>query len=283
MSVPAKQNPRVLVGRLCTGEPEIDRAQYVLSIQQGVECDCFFIQGEGRRTAHWQLYKEFMKKANDYDYFLKLDGDMTLVENDAIKRCVACMEAHCACHVCFPVLDALTNSWIYGMHFFHSSATWRLADFHSTSYDPHPTNTERFAVERDESPIVLHAHMKDLERSFKYGTHRAIKARYGKSLRARTYQWWTLARVAREFAREKRGVHAAALQGVYFAMEKKLSPDDEDDCSPVVNKELSSIGSGPLATRNMIFHLRKRTFFVKCWVIGRISTFFRRLLHMENS
>ncbi len=165
---------KLLVGILHAGEQEFDACQAALSRQINVEFDRFTIADKPNKAAHDELYVRFMDQARDYTHFVKLDADMVLYDETALRRLLSLFDAEDVAVVGNYVFDAPSGLSIPILHAFRSDVTWTLGS-EPLAVDYRPNLPGR-AVKRVKPDIASHMSDPSTFQLFRYGVHKALKS-----------------------------------------------------------------------------------------------------------
>ena len=115
---------RVLVGMLYSGESEYEQAKKSLLNQKHPNIQFFEICNLPNKQAHDLLYKTFMSKADECDFYLKLDADMVLAHDEVITEMVNTAKLYDSAHLFAYVKDCPSDLMIPGIQMFRSDSKW---------------------------------------------------------------------------------------------------------------------------------------------------------------
>jgi hypothetical protein len=168
---------RILVGTLYTIENEIGECLAALHRQTYPAYDHFIVEGLPDRDAHDALYGRFMKLADDYDLFLKLDADMVIENEFLFEQIVGVFRSNNHIDMfTIPVYDYFSRQFILGLHTFRNTVTWQLRDDVFT--DKHNVHRTRIFVDQGPlTPAAIHCPNPSPFQSFHLGIHRGVKIR----------------------------------------------------------------------------------------------------------
>lgn len=166
---------KVLVITLYCGEPQLDACMASVAAQQGVALEHVLIKHKPNVEAHRELYEIINARSSEFDYFLKLDADMTLVDDHALVRLLARVQPDTDIFS-FSVFDYFTGSDIPAAHIYSNRVTFKI----DTMDDLYPDMLEveypgRKHFEKDTQRNVRHAFEPTAEQAFLFGLHRALK------------------------------------------------------------------------------------------------------------
>jgi hypothetical protein len=185
----------LLIGMMCNGEREIAEALTSLRRQTFTEWDLFQIENLPNKIAHKKLYATFMERANDYRYFLKLDGDMVFKHGRSLEQLYAFANVPGQDAIMIDVWDWPSMLLIPGVQAFSNRAKWgenedNLIVDHAPQY---PGKSDY--ITGPDAVVVNHMPNPSKYQSFRYGIHRIHKAiqpdREQKQL-ARGLKHWTI-------------------------------------------------------------------------------------------
>jgi hypothetical protein len=165
---------KVLIGILHIGEAEFSACLDSISSQLGVVAECFVISDKPNKDAHDELYSTFMSRSTAFDYFFKLDADMTLRSPDALRALVSAVRSKGAAHALSYVFDHPSSLAIPGVQIFRSDSRWEGSDEQlNVDYPPRLTGESMLIVD----PIYVdHMSSPSHYQLFRYGIHKALKA-----------------------------------------------------------------------------------------------------------
>ena len=165
---------RILTGLLYTNEAEYPRAELGLSGQHGVHVESFVLSGLPNKQAHDELYARFMARASEFDFFFKLDADMTLRSPSSLKSLIDIVSRKGAAHALSYVYDVPSGLAIPGVQLFRSDSRWEGSDEQlNVDYPPRLMGESVLIVD----PIFVdHMSSPSAYQLFRYGIHKALKA-----------------------------------------------------------------------------------------------------------
>lgn len=216
---------RLLIITLSSGEAALPKLQEQLRRQTFQNFDHKILAGLGNIQAHRQCYETIMSQAADYDYFIKIDADMTFSRDTALAEALAVAEEHKVYnHFAFEIFDFFTNRLIGSVNLFRSGVRWERSD-EGVFVDPQPAN----AVRRDwceaPAPFINHGEIVSDFECFSFGVHKAIKVlqrgstRIARGKRNLHFQNMQEMRALCQSVQEPR--HIMAFAGVLWALENK--------------------------------------------------------------
>lgn len=165
---------RVLVGVLHSGESEYPLCVNSARQQTGVDVNIFTISGKENKNAHDALYDEFMRNAAGYDFFFKLDADMSIRTPTGLKTLVEHAAEHNAAHLMSYVLDCPSGLLIPGVQLFRSDSRWEGSDDNlNVDYPPRIFGKSLLLTRNAYVDHMTDPHDYQL---FRYGIHKALKA-----------------------------------------------------------------------------------------------------------
>ena len=165
---------RFLVGTLHTEENEVEECLDSIRRQRGVDFEQIFIEGLPKREAHERLYGTFMRRASEFDFFIKVDADMVLLSHTLFADVASRFEGHTALGMKIAVWDFFADGLIIGLHAYRSSVRWAARERLFTDVDPVPRSA--IVVDRDDlAPAAIHCKDPSPYQCFHYGLHRGVK------------------------------------------------------------------------------------------------------------
>lgn len=238
---------RLLILTLSSGEAALPLLLRRLAEQSFQDFEHEVISGLPNRAAHNHLYRTIMRRASEFDLFLKLDADMTLRAPTSLAEAVRAADHHPeAQHVAFHVWDCFTEEETLGVHIFRSGVSWgEITD--DLFVDPDPPNATQILWEGPPAPFVNHGEVVSDFECFAFGVHKLLKA----AQRGRTpgvgqkphkyYRHMRNCARIRDLYRETRARrHMLALAGVIWAIDHKAvaSIADKADLQDAFDSEL---------------------------------------------
>jgi hypothetical protein len=165
---------RVLVGILYSGESEFNASLASASRQKEVAIETFIITDKPNKIAHDELYETFMTRAKYFDFFLKLDADMTLRHEYCVRDLLRSVTSEKAAHALSYVYDSPSSLAIPGVQIFRSDSKWEgSTDTLNVDYLPKLFGKSILITE----PIFVdHMPAPSDYQLFRYGIHKTLKA-----------------------------------------------------------------------------------------------------------
>ena len=116
---------RLLVLTLSTGEAALPVLLQQLASQTFRKFEHEVFRGLRNREAHEQLYRAITDLAGSYEFFLKLDADMTFRCPSALEDALRAAEDYPeGQHFVFPIYDFFTDEETLAVHLFRSGVRW---------------------------------------------------------------------------------------------------------------------------------------------------------------
>lgn len=117
--------PKALVLTLYCGEAEYEACKASVTRQVNVETEHVYFEWLPNSEAHEAVYRTIMERSDQFDVFLKLDADMVLVHENAIRDVYEIMlEVPETDHLSMPVYDLPSGTFLMGFHLFSRRAGW---------------------------------------------------------------------------------------------------------------------------------------------------------------
>jgi hypothetical protein len=181
----------LLVLTLYSGENEFQRMLDSLSDQK-VNFDHKVFKGLPNKKAHDLLYRKIAVSTDSYRFFLKLDADMVLGRDDALKLIMEEMSRPRLDHAIFPVHDWMSKCSILGAHAYSSRVSWST-DSDDLFVDPNPSIPgDRSIISTAPNDLIIHSPDPSPYQAFYFGYHRCLKAtelRWGYKSSQALLQW----------------------------------------------------------------------------------------------
>jgi hypothetical protein len=238
--------PRVLVVTAEAGEPQLDPSARALARQEGVTWERVVISGlpieDAQRAVHAAA-----AAAAQYDWVLKLDGDMVLSHPRALLEMIDRAEAaRTEARYTEPVLDWYTDRQIEGVHLLRPRAVPPEVEIAPPFFDRWIAQMPGVVVRRLAVPAVLHGPEANLEQGLRFGLQRGSKAR---SQGPRGGHWHRIDDLRRNWRTHGHPVVQAAVAGAAvglgLAPEVPPSPDLVSRTSPRFAALLRSLTEDP--------------------------------------
>ena len=242
--------PRLLVLTLSNGEAALPTLTQQLAQQSFSDFDHEIIAGLSNRAAHNRLYQIIMNRAASFDFFLKLDADMTLRSTHALAAALRAADSRPDVqHFAFPIWDCFTEEETLGVHLFRSGVRWpEIAD--DLFVDPDPPNVTQLLWRGSPAPFANHGEVVSDFECFSFGVHKFLKvAQRQRAGSARTFKHHKHARHMQNCARIRdlyRTTHARrhqlAVAGMMWAMRRDdvAAMSSKADLQQVFEREVRS-------------------------------------------
>jgi hypothetical protein len=165
---------RVMVGVLHAGESEFSSCIKSIQDQRGVDLHYEVISDLPNKEAHDTLYDLFMSHAAEFEFFFKLDADMTLRTSESLHSLVTTVQSNGAAHALSYVFDHPSSLSIPGVQLFRSDSRWGGSDEAlNVDYPPRLGGSSMIVID----PIYVdHMSSPSQYQLFRYGIHKALKA-----------------------------------------------------------------------------------------------------------
>jgi hypothetical protein len=241
--------PRILILTLNSGEMEFDSCRASVAAQTGVSIDQAVYAGLGNREGHKAIYSEIMRRAREFDLFVKLDADMVLNRPTALRDVHRFFRDHPGLdHLCALVNDHFTGHPIPGVHVFSPRVRWDIRSIDDLFVDPDPEHPGPGIFNPPDLPIfVEHAPNPGRFQAFHFGYHRALKAfqraQANPSLPQKVYQLGILNSLELQFRRTRRPELAFAVVGADLVARGKLGGASGDKTSRDVEAAFAQLAS----------------------------------------
>lgn len=171
-----KDNPRIYIGTLYSGENEYDEMLKSLKNQNHTNWTHEVFKNLPNKEAHDKLYSRIMELKNEYDLFIKLDADMVFDTNEALDIIINYFKNSSKLdHLILRIKDWFTDKNIIGLHTFTNNARWKKSN-EMVFVDPNPIVPGLFKIETPKVNIINHSPNPSDFQAFHFGIHRSIKA-----------------------------------------------------------------------------------------------------------
>lgn len=170
----AIEKNRVLIGILYSGENEYQESISALKSQLFKNSEYFAIENLPNKLAHDTLYRDFMSRAQDFDYFLKLDADMVFANQNVLAEMVQSMQNENLAHLFAWVDDCPSGIKIPGIQMFKSDTKWLGSNEQlNVDYPPQINGLSKVFFDKN---WINHMPNPDEYQLFRYGVHKALKS-----------------------------------------------------------------------------------------------------------
>jgi hypothetical protein len=161
---------------LYSGEGEYGACKESVARQQDVIVEHVYFEWLQNSDAHEALYREIMSRSEEFDFFMKIDADMTLVAADTLVTLVDLMRAEQGLdHLSLPVYDIPSESYLMGFHIFSPRVHWTFP-LDPLFPDRHPDFPGQQLIDYShQASYVTHMSRPTALQAFALGLHRASK------------------------------------------------------------------------------------------------------------
>lgn len=170
---------KILVGIMHSNEPQVeDCIKSVNNQKYNDHYDYFVISGLTKREAHDKLYSQFMNKQDEFDIFIKLDGDMVIERSDFFIFIEEKFKRYINLDwIRLEVFDYFLQENMSGLNIYSNTVRW---DTNSNNFFTDRTMIKN-SVRKDIGIVpsekwITHCKDASLYQAFNFGFHRAIKA-----------------------------------------------------------------------------------------------------------
>ena len=217
--------------------------------------DVFVLSGLANREAHETLYRTFMERAHEVDFFVKVDADMVLSRLSFLQEVSGWMANRPGVdHLEIPVSDLFTDRQIWGLHVYRSHVRWDSVPrgvFLDLNNCIHPGS---YAQEKDVlAPAAEHCPDPSPFQCYHYGLHKAVKVIQQDERRvlhvSRMNHWGKIVDIIRHAQRNHDPRLTLALAGAADAFNLSWSTEHLDFNHPEVTKVFRAHDERSLARR----------------------------------
>jgi hypothetical protein len=165
---------KVFIGTLyCKEENGFKECCEIINSQKNIEITHHVIQDLFEFEAHQELTKYWNNIKNNFDFFIKIDPDMTLSNDDIIFKICEKMTKEKIDFLQHGLQDFISNSQIFGLNTYNKNVEFYLND-NKLSPDKN-CNREKHICLYDKTIVGHHMlHCNNLQ-AFHYGVHRGLK------------------------------------------------------------------------------------------------------------
>lgn len=224
--------PRVLIGTLYSGENEFSEVRTALARQTFTNWEHVVVEHLENKEAHDTLYRYFMNRRNEFDLFLKLDGDMVFRTTESLGELVRLFQSVPDLdHLMTPVFDWYSRMHIPALHMFSNRAAW-IEDAAEQLFVDAPPQVpgKRISWRSHPAPFVVHSPNPSPEQAFLFGVHRASKViQSGRRVFHRgqaSFQWRLLKAVWKHYEETRDPRLGLCLHGAELVFRGRLTHSD---------------------------------------------------------
>ena len=231
---------KVLVGILYCGENEFTSCLASIKSQNYKHFDYFIIENLPNQLAHNSLYQKFMNRANEFEYFIKIDADMVLCRNTFFTEVISEMENSLEIdNLQIAVHDYFTDSLIYGLHVYRSSVKWRITDIKNDIFvDRIEIINKRKNDKTKLAPAAKHAPNPSLFHSYHFGLHKTVKiiqpTKKHLDMESSTFHFSNIINTFKHYSRTRNKKLLFALEGFNDTIKYKYNPSNINYNDPFV-------------------------------------------------
>lgn len=228
-----KQNPRLFIGTMYSGENEYDECKEMIFAQTYKNFEHFVYKDLNYKDAHDALYNEFMSKSDEFDIMIKVDADMVIREKTFFEWVVQKFQKDEELDMLSMALhDFYMDDLIWGMHAYRNTVKWNTGNEIVYTDRMHAKDTIR-KTELHWDKVADHCKNPSDIQAFHFGFHRALKAVQPGRIKARLDgNWKKMELVYNNFLRNKDRRIALALAGTeelfsHYYKEENISYNQE--------------------------------------------------------
>jgi hypothetical protein len=172
-------NIKVLIITLTIGEPQLPKQKGQLNTQQGVDLKHVVISDMSADEAMRCLINECELHRGQFDYVIKLDGDMTLSSNDTVLKIVERLENTNKDRLTLTVFDYILRMRIFGVHIFKLNKMPKNIEVTAHKRDDWLLGMNG-TIQKCKDNLVLHCESPSPLQLYTFGFNRGLKTQYKK-------------------------------------------------------------------------------------------------------
>ena len=170
-----ERQPTLMIGTLTTDENELVECRRSVGRQTYKPLDHLVIAGQAKKQAVATLLQRF--RESDFDYMIKVDGDVVLLDPTFAERAVGILEANQHIDLLqMAILDYFSGAPMQGINAYRRSVEWRQerqnALFTDRSFVP---KTKRLVTWAPFARSAIHSPNPSSFHAFHFGVHRGLK------------------------------------------------------------------------------------------------------------
>jgi hypothetical protein len=225
---------KILIGVMYCIENEYEQCLESIKRQSYRHHDYFVVEKLPNKEAHDTLYSTFMKRAEDYDFFIKIDADMVLVKDSFFEDIIAYFSKHPDVDdLQIAVHDFFCDRLIYGLHVYSSRMVWEIKD--EKLFVDRCIDSNLYKQVNDCSqlaPAAWHCPNPSHFQAYHFGLHKAVKVtqrgQAALNYNAAFDHWDNLISLIQNFRAQQTLPLAFAIIGAYEAIRQGFSAKNVD-------------------------------------------------------
>ena len=172
------KHKKILVLTAFCDEDQAEAQSASLDAQLGVVLEQAVVSGLSFIESQKEIHRLAYKHSHDYDFCLKLDGDMVLGGRHMVANLTNLIEKNSSQfdRLVVPVNDFFLNKQILGCHFWRASKTPKGFSAVPPRGDAWLDSIPGKIFGKTRTPQVYHAYAPSLSQALRFGVNRAIKA-----------------------------------------------------------------------------------------------------------
>lgn len=252
----------VVVGTLGSGENELADCRRSVGMQVYPGLDHMVIEGLPKKEAVATLMDQFL--ASKFDYMVKVDGDMVLLDRDFVARAVEILEANPKIDMLqMAILDFFSGMPMQGINAYRRTVDWQTKRqdvlFTDKSFVP---KSKRLVVWSTFARSAIHSPNPSPFGAFHFGAHRGLKVlqphRDALDAGQAAEQVMYLERTWEHFKQRRDPRLAAACLGFEMAMAGEFEVGDLDYTNPKMKAAFAEYAELDAARLEALVEERRR-------------------------
>lgn len=236
---------RILVGIMYCIENEFEQCKKAIQQQTHQDWELFTIEQLPNKPAHDLLYQTFMNRAEEFDFFIKVDADMVLCESTFFEEVIAEMAKNpTATHFQIGVWDHFMNRMVKALHVYRNSVKWRKNEDAYFVDMVHQETSKKYYLDKAGplAPAADHCPNPSEFQSFHFGVH--VVAKILQNDLATEFKISPIGflkkmqAVILQYQEKKSNQHLYALLGLIWAFEYKVTSREVDYQSRITRLNL---------------------------------------------
>jgi hypothetical protein len=165
---------KVFIGTLyCKEENGFEECCRIINSQKNIEITHHIIKDLYELEAHQELTKYWNNIKNDFDFFIKIDPDMTLLHENTIYEICERMTKEKIDFLQYGLYDFISNSQIFGLNTYNKNVEFLLND--DKLFPDRCNNRSKYMCIYDTTIQGNHMLFCNNLQAFHYGVHRGLK------------------------------------------------------------------------------------------------------------
>ncbi|MEL7357652.1 MAG: hypothetical protein AAFN40_13920 [Cyanobacteria bacterium J06560_6] len=258
---------KILVGVMYCIENEFLECIQSIQNQSYKDFEYFVLENLSNKDAHEQLYQTFMREAESYDLFVKVDADMVIARDSFFQEVVNYFSTFSDVDdLQIAVHDFFTDRLVYGLHVYSRRMKWEedkeqiFVDWPERKNMPIKRVNDRANL----APAAFHCPNPSRFQAFHFGVHKAVKIMQHECQDFRYYasivHWDNLICLKNNFLSDRDILLAFSILGAWESLVSKFASSEINFDSTKVKNAFQKWNSLPV--RKIVEKAQKVSFIL---------------------